>query len=269
MEKLIEFWRRLEFNSPNYIHCDDKDIIADDRIADFKNYDQYLDSNSPGSDIKSLQVNLLPIPYVGNLREAKIFLLLLNPGFIVQDYYAESNSHELVLALQNNIRQEGISDDYPFLFLDPQYLWHPGGIYWLKHLNKYVIEVMKQKQKTYRQALSYVSSKVAVLEIVPYHSKSFGYHNLAKDLESAKKMKRFVQDYLQPLAKDGKLCIICTRKVKEWGLDEKVENENIVIYPPKYARSANISFGSLAAKVICKFLKIKDVEKKGGEKLME
>jgi hypothetical protein len=251
---LIQFWREMDLNAQPYVHPKDKGYLTDDLCYVYQNHESYLQSHNFQNSEIGFHTSLLPVPYAGNLKTASIFLLLLNPGLGIQDYHGETSSPSFVEAAKRNIRQENISDEYPFFLFDPKFIWHPGGQYWLKRFSDYILEVSIQKEKSYLEAISYISSKIAVVELVPYHSKSFGHHKLIRNLKSVDQMKQFAE-YLFQRAKQGEIGIVCTRKSEEWGLKE---SNNVVIYGKDHARGASVSFTSPACGLICQFLDIKE-----------
>jgi hypothetical protein len=57
------------------------------------NFQQFLESQRFGdfSERPPISLFVAPIPYLGHLNRADIFLLQLNPGFNLNNYYAEWN----------------------------------------------------------------------------------------------------------------------------------------------------------------------------------
>ena len=101
---LVEKWRECELNSPPYIFPEDAFLIEDrwhDRIYDFTSFEGFTNSEKFGLEGDTrFHLGLTPIPFMGNLHQATIFLLMLNPGFHPGDYFAE---YEV-----DNFRQAGI-----------------------------------------------------------------------------------------------------------------------------------------------------------------
>lgn len=236
MEELIKYWNRLDLSSKPYVHPDDK------KIHDYSyrpsTTEEYVSSHEFWESTGLFHTNLLPMPYAGSLRDAKIFLLLLNPGLSLADYYAEATSKEFVADLTRNIIQDNTDLAYPFLFLNPKHLSHPGGQYWFKKLKPYIADISKAQNMSYVNALSYVSKRIAILELVPYHSKIFKSSKSTKNLESVMQMKEFIKRYLLPKVRANEACIICTRKAKEWDLSK---GDNIVIFEGSETRAAHLS----------------------------
>lgn len=230
MNELIDFWRQLNIEEKPLLHKNDN--IKKDDYFDCKDYSDYIKlMKSPKfkSDNK-FHLGLIPIPYIGDIENAKICILMLNPGFGICDYYAESNNEAYKKSLVNNLRQV-LDKEYPFIFLNPEFLWHGGGQYWEKKLKNIIEETKILFKYSYADALSHVAKTVAVLQLVPYHSKSY----LDIEPESSKIMRNFVENEL--LSKSEK-CIICPRGNNYWKLKD---NDNIILSPDKKSRAGHIS----------------------------
>jgi hypothetical protein len=157
--------------------------------------------------------SLLPAPYVGNLAEADVFILLLNPGFSPGDYFGEYERTDFKEALKQNLKQEFSGVQYPFLYLDPRFCWHPGFRWWEAKLRKTLRHVADAQHKgNYLLALKAAPQRIASIELVPYHSRRFAGGKLEAKLESALSAKAWVRDCLIPRALDGELVIVATYK---------------------------------------------------------
>lgn len=242
----------MNFNQQPYIHSEDEGSLDGHKRCAYSHYDEYIQSKTLWEENAHFHVNLLPEPYVGNLGSAKIFILQLNPGFSQTEYLFESKNENFVAAKKQNIHQKYFSEDYPFLYLNPEFLAHPGGQYWLKRLKGYIKEVMKQKSMSFGEGLKYVSQRIAAIEMVPYHSKSFVGHKLLRELPSANRVKSYVRNLLQEKAAKGEISIICTRQTANWDL--VAQTNNVIVYEPRLAQSGSIGLGSPACKTILKFL---------------
>ena len=225
----------------------------------FHSFNEYVLSKEFGlSPETKLHTGLLPIPYVGNLEKASIFVLMLNPGLSAGDYFAEQQPEFRNAQIQNLLQENG-SIEYPFVFLNPQFAWHPGFGYWHKKFGAVIDEFAIQSGTTYQEAMSVLAKNLACLELLPYHSKSFGSGSLLKVLPSVKVMQSFVHDVLIPKAKDGKVIIIATRGVKNWQLPK---HKSIITYEGGETRSAHLSPSSRGGMAIANHLSL--VKQKGG-----
>lgn len=249
MIELVNFWKKLDFSSTPYIHPEDV-CITSKHYHSFIGLENYL-SKDYWSNTGTFHPDLLPVPYLGNLQSAKIFILLLNPGFSISDYFAEQTSKDFVAELTRTLFQENMNPNFPFLFLNPAFMWHAGGQYWLNKLKIYIQEAKGSMNISHLEALAYVSQNVAILELVPYHSNNFKHKSLINKLESSRQMKIFIDRFLMPKVISNKACVICTRQVKEWGLPN---HNNIITYQNAEARAAHLSKKSSAFSTISKFL---------------
>ncbi|HJW87089.1 MAG: hypothetical protein HW390_894 [Candidatus Brocadiaceae bacterium] len=250
---LVSGWRNCNLESPPYLFPDDVSYITSGNFKVFQSFDEYVSSKEFGlsSDI-NMHTGLLPIPFVGNLEKATIFVLMLNPGLSAGDYFAEQQPEFRNSQIQN-LRQENENVEYPFIFLNPQFAWHPGFVYWHKKFNDVIENLAKQLGTTYQEAMSILAKNLACLELLPYHSKSFGSGSSLKVLPSVKAMQNFVYEVLIPKAKDGKVTIIATRGVKNWQLPK---HENIIIYEGNETRSAHLSLTSRGGMAIANHLSL-------------
>ena len=78
---------------------------------------------------KRLHLGLLPGPFMGDMLNASIYVLMTNPG-VTRDDYKEHQQPAIRSAFLANLRQERLAGVLPFLFLDRQFAWHDGFDYW-------------------------------------------------------------------------------------------------------------------------------------------
>jgi hypothetical protein len=183
------------------------------------------------------------------LRRAEIVILLLNPGFNYSDYWAETHRPDFRSRLVDNVRQSTDGVEFPFIFLDPQFCWHSGFAWWERKLREVIREIAARNfAGNYREGLRSLSSKLACVELVPYHSSSFNEHRLIDRLESVRAARSFVHNWLIPEASAGGRTVIVTRQAKAWGV--KSTNANIVIYEGGHTRGASLSPNSSGGRAI-------------------
>jgi len=256
--ELIKFWKDCKLDKPPFFHPKDKDLLWQEKDKkhkfiniNSKNFEEYRKSSSFGDDEdKRLHLSLRPVPYLGNLAKAEIFILLLNPGLAYSDYWAESKSKAFRQRLEDNLQQSFSGNYSPFFKLDPQFCWCSGFDWWESKLHEVIKLIAEHKKVKYVDAMLDLSTKLACLELVPYHSSSFGSHSLLKNLPSVKMMKKFVQETLVPEANKDKRTLIVTRLTKEWGFHGTKSTDNLVIYDKKHARGASLSPKSDGGKAI-------------------
>jgi hypothetical protein len=103
------------------------------------------------------------IPYVGNLRTAQIFLLMINPG--VNNYdYEDLRNHEVQCLFERNRHQKL---DYCFAFKKsgvPKQAWTP---YFARMFGGLINSYPQNRRDCF---LNKLAKSVAILELVPYFS---------------------------------------------------------------------------------------------------
>lgn len=248
---LINFWRNCPVDSKLLAHPEDLGLLNKSGAVLPESMPQSFESfiAAPGFDDPRMHLRLLPQPYAGDLRRAEIFILLLNPGLGYTDYWGESRMAFFRRRLERNLLQEIEGIEFPFLWLDPEFCWHGGFVWWEKKLRG-VIDVIAKEifSGRYIDALRDISTKVASLELIPYHSFSFGAHRLIDELPSVEAIRGFVKERLALEAKSGRKTLIITRQQSAWGSLEK--RENIIIYSGGHTRGASLSPNSEGGRAI-------------------
>jgi hypothetical protein len=108
-----------------------------------------------------IDTSLIPEPFIGNPRSAKLVLLNLNPGLAKGDAEAHARP-DFRTAMLRNLRHE--SQEYPFYPLNPQFEQTPCAHWWLKKTRRLVEECGR----------AIVADGLLVIEWFPYHSKKSG-----------------------------------------------------------------------------------------------
>lgn len=253
MHKFISSWKKFRPDRAPYIFPGDECLLDEEglycRSQDWHAFVKDPEFGDPGKDSSLLHFDLLPVPFVGNLETASVFLLMLNPGFGPHDYFGEYEVPGFREALLNNLHQVRRNR---FLFLEPQFSWHGGYAYWHTKLKGVIKALADRKSIRYGHARQFCQSKIAALELVPYHSENFGVPDrIIRDLASAQLAQAFVHEELVPRARKGDCLLVATRKVKNWGLSKE---KNIVVYTASEARGAHLSPSSSGGQAILKFL---------------
>ena len=155
--ELIDGWRACRGRkSPYLFPGDNPQVMEFARV--FKSFDEYIESDIFGAkNDQSFHLGLLPIPYLGNLEMASVYILMLNPGLSPGDYHAEQNSEEYVEECKNNLHQDNKDSTFPFLFLNPKYAWHPGFEYWHKKLRDIILYLSDGLAIPYQAAMEILS----------------------------------------------------------------------------------------------------------------
>jgi hypothetical protein len=209
LEEIISFWSDFNFSKGECLfHPQDKQFTSQLRDKGFKN-------------------DLFPVPYIGDLRQAKIIFLMLNPGLSEGSNgdYGWDNRENYRRFLKNNIQQDFSDTQYPFFYLNPEISEHPGYIYWNTRVKKLSKEISSQLGLSKDETLKLLAQHIAAIELVPYHSVKYR-GSLHKKLKSSSLAKRVVQDEL------GKHFII-SRSHKNWGYEKPTvynETGNIISY---------------------------------------
>jgi len=153
---------------------------------------------------------------------------LLNPGLHALDFYVESERSDFRDELVSTIRQNFTRH----ILLDPKWAWTSGSNWWESKLRG-VARVIAEKRYNgrYGAALEMLSHEIASLELVPYHSASFG---ACKNLPSSEAARRAALS----MASNKGRTVIATRSVKDWDLPNQ---DNVVKYSPGQARAASLN----------------------------
>lgn len=204
----------------------------------------------------------MPEPYCGNLNNAKIFILGSNPGFDNATYFCHENKN-FRKVLEDNLKQNLSEYEYPFIGLDPEFLWTDSGRWWFSKFdqqeNSLIKEIMNRKKCDYLDSLKFLSKKIAFLELVPYHSKRFSLpKSIYMKMPSVKMMLSFIENYVLPKVNSGDAILIMLRKgkVSETKIDGLKEIENkIVIYKGSgECQRASLSADSRGGEAMLNFL---------------
>lgn len=110
---------------------------------------------------KNLRFEIPPDPYIGNLNEAKVVILGLNPGFKDSDLSQHiQNPKFLTIAKENLIHKANPS----FFFFNQELSFCGGNAWWTRILKPIIKEGISKE---------ILSNKIMCIEYFPYHSKTF------------------------------------------------------------------------------------------------
>lgn len=196
-------------------------------------------------------LGLLPVPYVGNLETASIYVVMLNPGFAPNNYLEKENISGINDTLIRCIHQNNKDDEYPFFFLNPRFAWHGGWTYWSDKLREIINCVIEFKKVSYNEALKILAHQLACIELFPYHSKSFRLNSSLHNLKSCKLMVDYIRNVLTTKAKNNEAIVLIVRGEKYVGLKE---SKNVVIYKGSECRSAHLTLKSRGGGRIAEWL---------------
>ena len=219
--KLLEAWANTRFDQPPYVFEADVPILrSSPRAKDLDIIGRSCDEVAKHPDYdseKSLHFSLLPQPFNGDLLNAEIYVLTLNPGFACSDYDANYRKPRYRQALLDNIKQTQPSDVLPFFFLDRKFHRHGGFGYWCDRLRSTIEEIAKCRGISPDEVRNILGRKLAVIELVPYHSKKAdGLDKLREMLSSARMAHDFVRQYVQRKARSDRAIVIVVRGYPTW-----------------------------------------------------
>ena len=258
---LLDAWADWQPDSPPFVLDGDREVLNSPRSAravvtrcSWQEASQASDFCAPGD--RKLHLGLLPQPFFGDVRNASIYVLLLNPGIGPSDYYGEYEVPEYREALLANLKQHPRSGTTPFLFLDPQFAWHGGFGWWQGKLAKVMQRLASTRGISFAEAGSRLGSIVASIELFPYHSSSFqdagGWLRRVRSVQLA---RAFVAEFVLPRVQRGEAIVIVTRKVEAWNLPE---HAGVVTYNPGQARGAHLTPDSPGGRAILRYLGASD-----------
>lgn len=145
--------------------------------------------------------NILPAPFDGDIFNAKIFILTLNPGF------KEEVNHHLYEILNDNARKEIAEYSIENLRLQGKKI-NPtvavtfiGGRYW-KNKTKEIIEKHGFKEE-----------EIAIIQHIGYHSKEFCDSRKLEKLKSVEFIKALIEFII---VNRTDYCFILSRREKFW-----------------------------------------------------
>lgn len=227
---------------------------------EFVDKDIFEDENSKDT---SLHLDLLPQPFIGDIKKAKIIICSLNPGFDKENYKDEEYIKEHI---KKQFSQD--EDEHPSMFWlenDENIKTTGGAKWWRKKLNQnskkaslvYNIaqEYNKENPDEKKEAVfEWLSKNMAAIELFPYHSKSFK-ESLLKECESTKIIKKYVHQVLIPEAKEGKRLICFTRSFRLWSEDYTcvreiaAKNSNVICSPNPRCVTFNVNIDAFGRKI--------------------
>lgn len=255
MTDLIQAWKDWAKDPPkhgeqNLLGCD-RDMLKALRqrpgIVPWTTWDQCQREYDPWDNSGSLHLGLMPVPFAGDVRSAKVYFLLANPGLSANDYFAEFEVPAYRKRVLANLRQE-FPTGYRFWPLDPMCAWHGGNAHWEKKLGKVVLRIAellhpnpKERGGVQRVIREVLGRSVCAIELIPYHSKTAsGHGGIASRLPSSQLAINYVRDVLVPRAEAQDCLLIAMRSVRNWGLDE-IDRTNVIKYSGGLARGAHLS----------------------------
>lgn len=247
---LIRAWTNWKTSKPPFVLDSDRGILDSERNAKqtitICSWRQaYLAKDFCGPKDKRLHLGLLPQPFLGDLSHASIFILGLNPGLGPGDYYAEYEVAKFRRALRANLEQRFRRGSLPFVFLDPQYAWHGGFVWWHRKLAAVISCLSKTWEVDFAKARERLAGRLASIELVPYHSSELASRWIR--LESVSLALSFVANEVVQRVRSGKAIAIAIRQAKIWRLPKE---KGFVSYTHQEAHAASLSPESRGGRAI-------------------
>ncbi len=167
--------------------------------------DRIKEFNETASDEHKIQTQLIPDPFFGN-KDAKVVLLMLNPGFggKEEEDYKKNNFEQVLL---NNLKHQNTSKH--FFSLDEKFELTEAYKYWkpkVKELNKDGF------------TNDFLSANIFCINLFPYHSKKYKKIK-GRLLESQKYALHLLHEKIK--YKDS--LIVSMRAYKDWSKAYSVE----------------------------------------------
>ena len=259
IEELKKFWSKY---FPYKLHPDDENYLGNLRnkycldisIENLrKKYGTDLKSdltrekfvNDKGNKNKIL-TNLRAGPFFGDITNAKIYILMGNPGFHTGDFMDEIEDENNIDLLNANLKLELKT----FGCLHDKAIKTGGYRYWsnngrIPKISKILTSINKQSSiKNYQL----VKDSICIVESIAYHSCNKPNDELY-NLPSSKLTKRLVNNYIQERVNNDKAMCFVWRSAAFWNMNF---HKNLLIRDPKQAQLA--FFKNNEAEAMAKFL---------------
>jgi hypothetical protein len=253
--ELLDSWAAYRPDSAPFVLPADRDVLESERSRkaivirrSWKEAASAPDFCAQGDT--RLHLGLLPMPFIGDLRTATIYILLLNPGLSPHDYYGESEVLSYREAVLANLAQSPRHE--PFLFLDPALAWHAGFSWWHGKLAKVIAHLASVWGLSFAAARSRLGRTLASIELFPYHSAAFkDSGGWLRGLPSVRLARSFVAEHVMTRVRAGEAIAVVTRRVSDWNLPDLA---GVVTYCGAEARSAHLTPSSRGGRAIIEHL---------------
>lgn len=257
---LLSQWRKWDPENFPYALDMDADVLTSPSwkpwVAKYRGWRKATgDPDFCKSGDKRLHLGLIPVPFMGDMRKASVYILMLNPGLGPGDYF-ECRVPSLRQALLANLRQEHMTGVTPFVYLDPQFAWHGGFAYWHQKLKRVIEELAESRCMSLADARATLGSKLAVVQLVPYHS-TVSNPKALKQLSSVRLAQDFVRQTVAKRVRARDAIVIVTRQVKTWDQclpDDLGEEHGVIRYTPSESRGASLGPKSRGGRAILRKL---------------
>lgn len=228
-----QFWARMPTNLPsNLIHPDDQGAV-----------------NVAPAGEATLQLQTLPLPVNGNLREADVVLLMLNPNYDHKEELEWEAAHPLLASRRRCLQLAAFnagpqsSGERIFYDIDPAFHTTSGARYWRRRgkLGDVANALANERGSSLDEVWTEMARRIAVLQVVPYRSKTFDSKTCSIQAMSC----RQAVELAAWLAFHSNKLVIAMRALSAWGFQFPSSHRNLIAYDPKgEARGASLSLSS-------------------------
>ncbi len=195
----------------------------------------------PNDDAKLLRDNgfetgLVPLPWNGPIKSARVFVALLNPGIDPRDLPYEQSSAAFRDRLRSNL--EGRSS---YVYSDERYLDHPGATW---------------ASATFGRDLpASAIDDLCIIQLVAYHGRgSKAAYDVEGRLRSTSVIKAWLRKDLLPRVRSGDAALVVGRGVSKFGLEGEPETAHFVRYAGSECRRAYMTAKTRGGAAIRRFL---------------
>ena len=215
------------------------ELKGDRRVVQWNSWAECRDHFDPWTEVAPLHTGLVPLPFVGDVRQAKVYFLLLNPGLSATDYHAEYAADGFRARLLGNLRQDFAGTDYPFYPLDPKFAWHSGNAFWERKLRHVAGFLSTHSNFSPPEVRKFLAKTVCAIEMLPYHSVRLDLpHRRLEKFHSVALARECVKE-LVPRAQAGDCLIVAMRQVTNWAVP--LNCANVLRFTGGQARAAHLS----------------------------
>ena len=252
-------WRQFDATHSPYLLPGDEALTRS--AGTYTSYESASQFEAARTDLKDARfhLGLLPQPFQGPIEDADAYILMLNPGFDPRDYAWDTGNAEFRAALINQYGGRA-----PFLFLDERFRAHPGHRWWWSQaqLGRIAAMLAAAKGLSLEDASRELAGRVAAIELMPYHSKSFDRGLLdGAALPSVQLARGFVQEHVLPRARAGRSALVVARGNWAWGLREE---PNVVVYSGTEPVAARVGPGTRGGELLLRHLGLSSAPSSSG-----
>ena len=243
ISELKDFWsnythHQLHPDDEKYLGVNKSKYCLEMSIDELRNrYGNDLKSNhtrekfiNDTNNKNKILTNLLVVPFFGDVENAKIYILMGNPGFHTGDYVDEVEDEGYINLIKQNLKLELKT----FKPLHEKAINTGGYLYWshngrIPKISKFLTDLNKQSYSTNYEL---VKNSICVVESIAYHSCNKPNDELYK-LPSSKLTKKLVNEYIQQRINNNEAMCFVWRSVSFWKMQE---HKNLLIRDPTQAQ---------------------------------